>query len=130
MDMDIGLIVKDFLDYNFKPVYQTIGDLRIRTYYTDWRSWKDYKETLSLSYASIFEYDIVEIFLVIDYKRNEVYLMIVNNDPFSLEEALEHEIYLRSFYNNQGYTLSAAEGIRLYKEIENRVQKIKVIEVK
>lgn len=128
--MDIGSIVKDFLDYNFKPAYRTIGDLRIRTYYTDWRSWEDYKETLSLSYASIFEYDVVEIFLVIDYKRNETYLMVVNNDPFSLEVALKHEMYLKSLYNDQGYIVNAAEGTRLYKEIKNRAQKIKVIEVK
>lgn len=128
--MDIGSIVKDFLDYNFKPAYRTIGDLRIRTYYTDWRSWEDYKETLSLSYASIFEYDVVEIFLVIDYKRNEAYLMIVNNDSFFIEEPLKHEIYLRSLYNSEGYVVSIAEAVRLHKEIKDRVQKIKVIEVK
>ena len=124
--MDIGTIVKDFLDYNFKsnPIRQ------ISTYYIDWRKWEDYKKIFNVDYVSIFEYDTVEIFLVVDHKRDKGYLMIVNNDSFLLEEPLKYDIYLRSTYNDQGYMVSAAEGIRLYKEIKSRAQKIKVIEVR
>lgn len=125
--MDIGTIVKDFLDYNFKS-NRTIG--QISTYYIDWRKWEDYKKIFNVDYASIFEYDTVEIFLVVDHKRDKGYLMIVNNDSFLLEEPLKYDIYLRSAYNDQGYMVSAAEGVRLYKEIKSRAQKIKVIEVR